>query len=117
MKRRKYVLTAVMFLIAALVICFTLPQLAEPRFQVENKIRSLLHRYDLTSRADAYEIRQIMTQDPSTSRTLMWQSQDEDNRALAEIRKKGEKGQAKLSRPRLPSLLITESRVISIRSW
>ena len=53
MKRRKYVLTAVMFLIAALVICFTLPQLAEPRFQVENKIRSLLHRYDLTSRADA----------------------------------------------------------------
>lgn len=91
MKRRKYVLTAVMFLIAALVICFTLPQLAEPRFQVENKIRSLLHRYDLTSRADAYEIRQIMTQDPSTSRTLMWQSQDEDNRALAEIRKKGEK--------------------------
>ena len=80
-----------MFLIAALVICFTLPQLAEPRFQVENKIRSLLHRYDLTSRADAYEIRQIMTQDPSTSRTLMWQSQDEDNRALAEIRKKGEK--------------------------
>ncbi|MFR9126389.1 MAG: hypothetical protein ACLVLA_01235 [Acidaminococcus intestini] len=116
MKRRKYVLTAVMFLIAALVICFTLPQLAEPRFQVENKIRSLLHRYDLTSRADAYEIRQIMTQDPSTSRTLMWQSQDEDNRALAEIRKKGRR-QAKLSRPRLPSLLITESRVISIRPW
>ena len=57
----------------------------------DGEIELKLHRYDLTSRADAYEIRQIMTQDPSTSRTLMWQSQDEDNRALAEIRKKGEK--------------------------
>ncbi|WP_418378608.1 fibronectin type III domain-containing protein [Acidaminococcus sp.] len=89
MKRRKYALTAVVLLLAALAACFQLPQLAEPRFQIANRIRSLLVRYDLTNRADAYEIRQIMTQDPSTSRTLMWQSQDEDNGALAEIREKG----------------------------
>lgn len=89
MKRRKYALTAVVLLLAALAACFQLPQLAEPRFQIANRIRSLLLRYDLTNRADAYEIRQIMTQDPSTSRTLMWQSQEEDNGALAEIREKG----------------------------
>lgn len=90
MKRRKYALTAAVLLLAALTACFQLPQLAEPRLKIANRIRSLLVRYDLTNRADAYEIRQIMTQDPSTSRTLMWQSQDEDNGALAEIRKKGE---------------------------
>jgi hypothetical protein len=68
-----------------------IPGLSSQREQLLHKAKSLGAHYNLTSTADASYIRQIITKDPATSRTIMWQSDFEEHDSLVEIRLKGSK--------------------------
>ena len=80
-------------LIAACALAFALvPGLSSQRNQVTRKAKSLSAHYNLTNEADVSYVRQIMTKDPSTSRTIMWQSDYEEKDPVVEFRLKGENG-------------------------
>lgn len=83
-------LAAAILAAGALALSFV-PGLATRRNEIVHKARSLGAHYNLTSEADVAFVRQVMTKDPATSRTIMWQSEYEENGSLVEYRVKGAK--------------------------
>lgn len=52
--------------------------------------KSVAAHYELTSSVDVMNIRQVITADSSTSRTIMWQSAMAEENAVVEYRRRGE---------------------------
>ncbi|MCH3950713.1 MAG: metallophosphoesterase family protein [Acidaminococcus sp.] len=88
MRKKLLGIAALLVAVCALAFAFV-PGLSSQRNEIVHKAKSLGAHYNLTNEADVAYVRQIMTKDPSTSRTIMWQSEYEENGSLVEFRKKG----------------------------
>ena len=91
--RKKIILTALPLVAAALIgAYFFIPGSKAVARQGIQVTKAAAAHYDLTSDVDASHVRQIITRDSMTSRTIMWQSDFSEEPALVEYRVKGSDG-------------------------
>ncbi len=77
-----------LILVCAAVYAFV-PGAKTVTHQTARATKAVAAHYQLTSSVDAFSLRQVITADSKTSRTIMWQSQMDEKDAVAEYRLKG----------------------------
>jgi len=87
---KKYVkwLIPILCIICAAVYAFV-PGVKTASQQTVRATKAVAAHYQLTDTVDAFSLRQVITQDSSTSRTIMWQSDYDEDKAVVEYRVKG----------------------------
>ena len=91
--RKKIILVALPLVAAALIgAYFFIPGSKAVARQGIQVTKAAAAHYDLTSDVDASNVRQVITRDSTTSRTIMWQSDFSEEPALVEYRIKGSDG-------------------------
>lgn len=91
--RKKIILAALPLVAAALIgAYFFIPGSKAVARQGIQVTKAAAAHYDLTSDVDASNVRQVITRDSTTSRTIMWQSDFSEEPALVEYRIKGSDG-------------------------
>lgn len=84
----KFGIPILLILICAVVYAFV-PGAKTVTKQTARATKAVAAHYKLTDSVDAFSLRQVITTDSSTSRTIMWQSDMEEPEAVVEFRIKG----------------------------
>ena len=87
-KKIIFIVLALIVIIGAVVYAFV-PGAKTMTQQTARATKAVAAKYQLTDAVDAYNLRQVITRDSTTSRTIMWQSDLDENDAVVEFRVKG----------------------------
>ncbi len=88
MKKYVKIIIPVLILVVAAVYAFV-PGAKTLSHQTVRATKAVAAHYDLINTVDAENIRQVITTDSTTSRTIMWQSAQSEPEAVVEYRLKG----------------------------
>ncbi len=87
--RRRLGLVIGVVLVAVVSLYLFVPGIREQSQQTAQSAKAIAGHYLPMGEMDAIAIRQVITKDSETSRTIMWQSELEEKAALVEYREKG----------------------------
>lgn len=88
MKRKRLYIGILIIAILAILTCVFVPGVSRRIVSQAKGTKAVAAHYDLINSVDASAIRQVMTDNPSTSRTIMWQSAYSEDDAVVEYRLK-----------------------------
>lgn len=91
MNTKKFIKLAIPIVLAACAAAYAcIPGVKTAVLQSLRTTKSMAAHYELTSSVDAMNIRQVITEDSTTSRTIMWQSAMAEEDAVVEYHEEGQ---------------------------